>query len=39
VDPNTDAWTPVILHGFETVTVPGVAPSPDVKSFKINIRN
>lgn len=39
VYPNTDAWTPVILHGFETVTVAGVAPSPDVKSFKINIRN
>ncbi len=39
VRPNTDAWNPVILHGFETVSVHGVAPGPDVKSFKVNIRN
>lgn len=37
--PNTDAWTPVILHGNETITIQGVAPTPEVKSFKVNIRN
>jgi uncharacterized protein YcfL len=36
---DTDAWTPVVLYGNETRTVQGLAPSPDVKAFKVNIRN
>lgn len=39
VHADTDAWTPVILHGYETRTVQGVAPSAEVKGFKINIRD
>ena len=39
VNPDTDAWTPVVLHGHETRTVQGVAPSPEVKAFKVKIRN
>ena len=39
VHPNTDAWTPVVLHGNQTMTVQAVAPHPSVKSFKLNIRN
>lgn len=39
VNQDTDAWTPVVLHGNETRTVQGLAPSPDVKAFKVNIRN
>ncbi len=39
VNPDTDAWTPVVLHGNETRTVQGVAPGPEVKAFKVNIRN
>jgi uncharacterized protein YcfL len=39
VHTDTDAWTPVILNGYETRTIQGVAPSADVKGFKINIRD
>lgn len=39
VQPNTDAWTPVVLHGYETLSIQGVAPNAAVKSFKVKIRN
>ncbi len=39
VHPNTDAWTPAVLHGMETISIQGVAPDAHVKSFKVKIRN
>ncbi|MFO7536341.1 MAG: YcfL family protein [Kiritimatiellia bacterium] len=39
VHPNTDAWTPAVLHGMETISIQGVAPDALVKSFKVKIRN
>lgn len=38
IDPDTDAWTPVILHGKESKSLQGVAPNPNAKEFKIKIR-
>lgn len=38
IDPDTDAWTPVILYGNESKSLQGVAPNPNAKEFKIKIR-
>lgn len=38
LDPDTDAWTPVILYGNESKSLQGVAPNPNAKEFKIKIR-
>lgn len=38
IDPDTDAWTPVILYGKESKSLQGVAPNPNAKEFKIKIR-
>ena len=37
VDVDTDAWTPLLLHGKEGKSVQGVAPNPSAISFKIRI--
>lgn len=31
-------WRPVLISGKETKVLPGVAPSPEARKFKINIR-
>ena len=38
IDPDTDAWTPVILYGKESKSLQGVAPNSNAKEFKIKIR-
>ena len=38
IDPDTDPWRPLVLHGKETRTVQGVAPSADASSFKLRVR-
>ena len=38
IDPDTDPWRPLVLHGKETRTVQGVAPSADASSFKHRVR-
>lgn len=38
VEAATDAWTPVSLHGAQSVTVHGVAPNSSVKSYRLNVK-
>ncbi len=38
VEAGTDAWTPVNLHGAQSVTVRGVAPNGSVKSYRLNVK-
>lgn len=38
LDPDTEAWTPVILYGNESKSLQGVAPNPTAKEFKVKIR-
>ena len=38
VEPATDAWTPVNLHGAQNMTVRGVAPNGSVKSYRLNVK-
>jgi len=38
IDPDSDAWTPVVLYGNESKELQGVAPNPSTKEFKIKIR-
>lgn len=38
IDPDSDAWTPVTIHGQESKTLQGVAPNPSARMFKILIR-
>ena len=38
IDPDTDPWRPLVLHGKETRTVQGVAPSASAASFKLRVR-
>ena len=38
IDPDTDPWRPLVLHGKETRTIQGVAPSTQAASFKLRIR-
>ena len=38
IDPDTDPWRPLVLHGKETRTIQGVAPSAAAVSFKLRVR-
>lgn len=38
IDSDTDAWTPLIIYGNESRALQAIAPAPDAKEFKINIR-
>ncbi len=38
IDPDTDPWRPLVLHGKETRTVQGVAPAASAASFKLRVR-
>ena len=38
IDPDTDPWRPLVIHGKETRTVQGVAPSASAASFKLRVR-
>lgn len=38
IDPDGDAWRPLVLHGKETRTIQGVAPTAGAASFKLRIR-
>ncbi|HAL92344.1 MAG TPA: hypothetical protein DCM68_04890 [Verrucomicrobia bacterium] len=38
IDPDTDPWRPLLLHGKETRTIQGVAPSARAVSFKLRVR-
>ena len=38
IDPDTDPWRPLVLHGKETRTIQGVAPSASAASFKLRVR-
>ena len=38
IDPDTDPWRPLVLHGKETRTIQGVAPTAAATSFKLRVR-
>ena len=38
IDPDTDAWRPLVLHGKETRTIQGAAPNGDAATFKLRVR-
>ncbi len=38
VEAGSDGWTPVNLHGAQSVTVQGVAPNGLVKSYRLNVK-
>lgn len=38
IDPDTDPWRPLVLHGKETRTIQGAAPSSSAVSFKLRVR-
>ena len=38
IDPDTDAWQPLVLHGKETRTLQGIAPNAAAASFKLRVR-
>ena len=38
IDPDGDPWRPLVLHGKETKTIQGVAPTAGAASFKLRIR-
>ena len=38
IDPDTDPWRPLVLHGKETRTIQGVAPSAAAAGFKLRVR-
>ena len=38
IDADTDAWRPLVLHGKETRTIQGVAPSAKAVAFKLRVR-
>lgn len=38
IDPDGDPWRPLVLHGKETRTIQGVAPTAGAASFKLRIR-
>ncbi len=38
IDPDTDAWRPLVLNGKETRTIQGVAPNSSAVSFKLRVR-
>lgn len=38
IDPDSDAWRPLVLNGKETRTIQGVAPNSSAVSFKLRVR-
>ena len=38
IDPDTDPWRPLAIHGNETRTIQGVAPTAAAVSFKLRVR-
>ena len=38
IDADTDPWRPLVLHGKETRTIQGVAPSANAVAFKLRVR-
>mgnify|MGYP003590219694 FL=1 len=38
IDPDTDPWRPLVLHGKETRTIQGVAPTAAAVSYKLRVR-
>ena len=38
IDPDTDPWRPLVIHGKETRSIQGVAPSAAAASFKLRVR-
>ena len=38
IDPDTDPWRPLVIHGKETRTIQGVAPTAAAVSFKLRVR-
>lgn len=38
IDSDTDPWRPLLLHGKETRSIQGVAPSARAVSFKLRVR-
>ena len=38
LDPDTDPWRPLLLHGKETRAIQGVAPNAAAASFKLRVR-
>lgn len=39
VEPESEGWEALVLHGKETRTLNAVAPNPTVKSFKVVLRS
>lgn len=38
VDPGSESWVPVVMHGAAEVNVQGLAPNPSAQAFKLNVR-
>lgn len=38
IEAGKSPWKPIDLHGMQTETVPGLAPTPNVASFSIYVR-
>lgn len=38
IDPDTDPWRPLVLHGKETRSVQGAAPNASATSFRLRVR-
>ena len=38
IDADTDPWRPLVLHGKETRTIQGVAPTAAAVSYKLRVR-
>lgn len=38
VEAGSDAWTPLLLNGFTQKDMHAVAPSPNVTTYKVNVR-
>lgn len=38
VEAGVDGWTPVSLHGAQSISIQGVAPNGSVKSYRLNVK-
>jgi len=38
IDPDGDPWRPLVLHGKETKSIKGIAPTTRAVSFKLRVR-
>jgi uncharacterized protein YcfL len=38
VNSSSQAWNPLLVYGYQTTAVQGVAPNPSAKSFKLHLR-